>query len=882
MSEGFQVLAQERGVEELRLAANGLRVLLLPDIGVPVVAVCVIYHVGSRNEAVGHTGSTHLLEHLMFKGSRSFNADNGRPIARVLERVGAHFNATTWFDRTNYYETLPPEHLELALEIEADRMRGALLREKDLATEMTVVRNEFERGENDPFDVLLKESFAIAFREHPYHHPTIGWRSDIENTSIERLRAFYDTFYYPDNATLVVVGSFERGEALRLVGRHFGTLPAAPRPVPPVLIREPSQEGERRFTVRRSGEVGWVAVSWRTPEAAHPDTHALAVLGDAVGGGVTSRLYQRLVETGLCLDVQVVTWQLRDPGLFQVFATLNLSASHEKVERIIRKIVATVARRGLSRAELERAKAQVEAQTAYHRDSPAQVAAALAEAVSSADWRFYLDYLDRIRAVQSEDVLRVAAATFVEDAISVGTFIPRDGRGGTGVVPQPGPAGIRPGPCFLRSELAARVREVELPGGARLLLLPRRGNATVTLHGSLLAGHGVVAEGEWTAASLVPDMLERGTDAHTRLQLARIIEDRGIELGASGDGFNPLEVFCSGRCLSRHLRLVLELLAEMLLRPIFPAEELERVRTQRLGELAQAQEDTFNRAFEAFSRLVYPAGHPHCRRPVQERREALQRATREDLAEVHARLYGPVSLVLALVGDFEPGRVAGQLQKLLGEARGGFAEPPHVARRWPGDATPRQAREQMPDKPNLDVVLGHPGGLRRADEDFLAASLGNAVLGQSTLSSRLGVRLRHREGLTYGVLSRFFGASLLDGPWVATFSVAAENLERGEAAAREEIASYVAEGPSEEELADEKAAMAGSYRVGLATPGGMARELVRLARHGLPVTEIDRIPERILAVRREQVAEAVRRHIVPETLSMTVAGDLVAKPDGAV
>jgi len=233
MTDGFEVLAQERGVEELKLASNGLRVLLLPDPSVPVVASCVVYHVGSRNEAVGHTGSTHLLEHLMFKGSHKFNPSEGRPIARVLERVGAYFNATTWFDRTNYFETLPPEHLELALELEADRMRAALLRPEDLATEMTVVRNEFERGENDPFDVLLKESFAIAFREHPYHHPTIGWRSDIEATSIDRLRAFYDTFYYPDNASLVLVGTFDREAALDLVARHFGPLPRAPRPLCP-------------------------------------------------------------------------------------------------------------------------------------------------------------------------------------------------------------------------------------------------------------------------------------------------------------------------------------------------------------------------------------------------------------------------------------------------------------------------------------------------------------------------------------------------------------------------------------------------------------------------------------------------------------------------
>jgi len=312
MHEGFEAVAAAGGIAEYRLRVNGLRVLLVPDRCVPVVAVCVVYHVGSRNEGVGTTGSTHLLEHLLFKGSRSFNADNGSAVARVLERVGATFNATTWFDRTNYYEIVPPEHVELALEIEADRMRHALLRPEDLSAELTVVANEFSRGENDPFDVLLKESFAVAFREHPYHHPTIGWRGDIDHATIERLRHFYDTFYYPDNATLILVGDFEREKTLGLIAGHFGSLPGAPAPLPEVVTWEPPQQGERRFIVRRAGEVGWVA-----PEAKHPDTHALAVLADAVAAGVTSRLYQKLVETGRCLDVQAVSWQLRDPGLLQ-------------------------------------------------------------------------------------------------------------------------------------------------------------------------------------------------------------------------------------------------------------------------------------------------------------------------------------------------------------------------------------------------------------------------------------------------------------------------------------------------------------------------------------------------------------------------------------
>ncbi len=874
MSDMFERIAEGNGLEELRLAANGLRVLLLPDPGVPVVAACVVYHVGSRNEAVGHTGATHLLEHLMFKGSRKFNSDEGRPIARTLERVGASFNATTWFDRTNYYETLPVEHLELALELEADRMRHALLRGEDLDAEMTVVRNEFERGENDPFDVLLKQSFAMAFREHPYHHPTIGWRDDIENASIERLRHFYDTFYHPNNASLILVGAFDRGEALDLVGRHYGELAPSPGALPAVLTKEPAQDGERRFVVRRAAEVGWVVASWRTPEAAHADTHALAVLADGLAGGVTSRLHQRLVETGRCLNVQAIDWQLRDPGLFQVFAVLNQDTTHAEVEELIRAELAGVARNGFTGEELERARMQVEAQTAYHRDSPGLVAAALTEAVSAADWRFYLDYLDRIRAVSLDDVQRVAQEYFVDDAISVGYFVPRvNGRSG-GVVATEAAASLCATPCHLRPEIAPQVEELPLPGGARAFLVPRHHNPTVHLQGSLLAGHAMVPASAWTAVSVLPEMLERGTARFDRMTLARTFEDRGLELDISGESFNPLEVFCSGRCLSRHTALMLDLLVEMLRRPTFPADELEKVRVLRLGELAQAQEDTFLRAFESFARSIYAPGHPYFRRPFEERKRALEALGRDELAAAHKTLYGPASLVLALVGDFDPRQVARQLQDLLAGWGGGVAEPPPVARLGPAEGAAHETREPMPDKPNLDVLLGHPGGLRRRDDDFLAAVLGNSVLGHSTLSSRLGRRLRDREGLTYGVISRFFGASLIDGPWAVTFSVAPGNLEKAIASVRDEVVRLLADGPEEAELGDERAAMAGSYRVGLATPSGVARELSRLARHGLPPSEIDRLPEAVLATPTAAVRDALRRHIDPDHLALAVAGEI--------
>jgi zinc protease len=438
-NDAFEFVKEKAGIREWRLRSNGLKLLLLSNRVAPVATFAVVYHVGSRNEAVGYTGATHLLEHLMFKGTPEYRRENGTAIAAVLEAVGARFNATTWFDRTNYYETVPSDRLEVAVELEASRMRRSLLLDEDRAPEMTVVRNEFERGENSPFQVLYKHSFATAFREHPYHHPTIGWRSDIEGVSTERLKEFYDVFYQPNNATAMLIGDFEEPEALGLVARHFAAVPRSSRPIPSVHTTEPPQEGERRFLVRRTGQVAWTALSWRSVEAAHPDTPALAVLGNALGGGLTSRLYQALVEQSLALSVNVVPWQLRDPGLFSIFAPVRPGIEPARIESVIREEIRRVVEAGVTEAETQKARTQIEAEIIFDRDSTDQIAASLSEAIAVADWEWYVDYPASVARVAPDDVRRVASAYLHDDALTVGLFLPRESGGGGASLEPPGP-----------------------------------------------------------------------------------------------------------------------------------------------------------------------------------------------------------------------------------------------------------------------------------------------------------------------------------------------------------------------------------------------------------------------------------------------------------
>jgi zinc protease len=421
----FTKITEYDGITEYKINSNGLKVLLVPRRAAPVVAFMVVYRVGSRNEAVGHTGATHLLEHMLFKGTPTYNRRAGTQIAAVLQKYGAVFNADTWFDRTRYYEMLPNDQLELAINLEADRMRNSFIADEDRQSEMTVVRNELERGENDPARILDERVWSLAFREHPYHHPTIGWRSDVEGIPTSRLKEFYDTYYYPNNSTAILVGDFDEQTALDIIAKHFGKIPASTKPIPPMYTVEPPQEGEIRFVLRRTGQLGIVEMAWHIPEARHPDTAAITVLDHILSAGVTSRLYQALVETQLAVDAGAQSYQFVDPGLFTLDITLRPGTSHEDAERAALEVIQKLKTEEVPDKELQKAKNIIVTQLIYLRDSPFGVVSAIGEAEAVADWKFYVDLPGMVEKVTPADIKRVVNTYFNDDNRTVGYFIPR-------------------------------------------------------------------------------------------------------------------------------------------------------------------------------------------------------------------------------------------------------------------------------------------------------------------------------------------------------------------------------------------------------------------------------------------------------------------------
>jgi zinc protease len=949
LPDGVKFVTAADGIEEYRLA-NGMKVLLVENRVAPVATVLVLYKVGSRNEAVGYTGSTHLLEHMMFKGTPTFNKANNTQIAATLQKIGADFNATTWYDRTNYFATVPSDQIELAIRLEADRMRNSLIADEDRQSEMTVVRNELERGQNEPTEVLDEAVYAAAFREHPYHHPTIGWRADVEGVPTSRLKAFYDTFYHPNNATTIIVGDFERASLLSLINKYFGAYPVPAEPIPEVYTEEPEQQGERRLLIRRVGELAVVQIAFHTPgvlgqmsvlsneqlaeRAADPpaenDIYPLVVLSVALSHGITSRLYQSLVETQLAVDVHTNADQHRDPGLFNAVAMVRPGVEPKEVEEVILAELEKVAREGLTDREVEKAKQQIIAQQAYNSDGTYAIAVLLSEAEAIADWRFYKDYTANIAKVTAADTARVARAYFTEDNRTVGYFIPKqpdaaggadgDGAGGNGaggntIEADSGPISLRAlfrrGVKFYdepaegeggaqatpeasaqqleaahaskssdaveantptsvgKSNLASRVVRTQLETGATLLVLENHATPTLSLRGSLRAGSYFEPRTRPGLASITASMLERGTLKRDKLQLAGDLESVGAELDFSTD---PFAVSFAARALSKDLPLIIQTLAEQLREPSFPTDELEKLKQQTIASIQEQQANTRYRGYERFTGVIFDPEHPYYVPPGERLIQSISSVTVEEVRAFYEQHYGGRSLILSIAGDVSAEDVNGQFAAAF-ETFGGPGTIDINVTDPEQQTGPRREIVLLKDKANVDVLIGTAAPLRRASEDYYAAMIANSALGQSTLSSRLGLQVRDKEGLTYGINSVFRAPSLAAGPWYVGVSVNPQNVEKAITSALSVLRDYVENGIREQELEDEKSSAIGSFKVSLATNAGLARALWNAEFYGLGPDYIDRYPQIIQGVTIAEVNAAIRKYFRPDHLTVVVAGD---------
>ncbi|HEX5092118.1 MAG TPA: pitrilysin family protein, partial [Burkholderiales bacterium] len=538
-------VATVEGVTEYRLA-NGLRLLLAPDPSADTVTVHITYLVGSRQEGYGEKGMAHLLEHMLFKGSKRHP-----DVKQEFARRGARWNGTTSFDRTNYFETLPAagDNLDWALGMEADRMVHSFVSQKDLASEMTVVRNEFEMGENSPGNILLQRMQRLAFGWHNYGNSIIGARSDIESVPIRRLQAFYRTWYQPDNAFLVIGGRFDAARALSLVQRHFGAVPRPARKLPALYTEEPTQDGERTVTLHRTGDTPIVAALYRAPAGSHPDFPALEVLVEALRAAPQGRLHQALVQKGLASSVWGFERALHDPGYVAFGASLPKGANIDAARDVMLATLDGVARDPFTAEDVARARTALVNEMEKAGLDGRTLVSTLAEFQTLGDWRLYFVYRDRLRAVTPGDVQRVAEAYLKPDNRVLGEFVPTDHPQRAEIPPTPdvaatvlaykGGEALAAGEAFDPSpaNIEKRLQRRTLANDVQVALLPKktRGGRVVAKL-DLHWGNEETTQGRSTACSLAGDMLMRGTTRHTRAELDEAFDrlQATVSIGATG------------------------------------------------------------------------------------------------------------------------------------------------------------------------------------------------------------------------------------------------------------------------------------------------------------------------------------------------------------
>lgn len=886
------------GITEYDLA-NGLKVLLFPDASKPTTTVNITYLVGSRNESYGETGMAHLLEHLMFKPSRAFSGKDGHPNpVEVLNSVGARFNGSTSYDRTNYFVTFPAgdANLDKILDLESDRMVHANIDGNDLWNpktqkgEMTVVRNEFEAGENNPIRVTLERTLSKAFDWQAYGKSTIGARSDIEHVNIAHLQAFYRTYYQPDNAVLLVAGKFDPARTLAGIQARFGSIPRPTRTLQTTYTLDPVQDGERSVVVRRVGDIQAVMAAYKVCAGSDPDSAALQVLESSMTEAPSGRLYKALVEAKKAAMVFPFYGDTKEPGFILFAAAVPKDADLADARATLLKVLEDTRDQPFTQAEVDRAKADLLKQVDLELNQSDRLGIALSEYIAQGDWRLFFLNRDRVQAVTPAMVDQVAANYFKASNRTVGEFIPTAKPDRTEIPVEKdveamlkgyqGHAQVAQGEAFdaTPANIDARTQTFTTASGLKTALVAKKTRGeSVSATLVLRFGTEQTLMDKGAAPGLTADMLLRGTTRHSRQELKDAFDRLKAQVSVTGGPESARVMITTER---KHFPAAMALVAEMLQTPSFPAPELDTLVKEEVTGLEYQKTEPQFVAAQAMRRHFdarFPKGHPRHVDTVEESLADLKAAKVADLKAFHDAFYGAGGGDLAIVGDVDPAATKQLVEGLFGTWKAPMAYTRIASPYVP--VQPVDEKLETPDKANAVYFSGLTMPLADADPDYPALLLGNYMLGGGALRSRLADRIRQKEGLSYGVGSHF-SAEAQDAYaiWNAFAIYNPANLAKLEAAFKEEIALVLDKGFTDQELKDAKTA----WLQAQASSRAQDRELAgRLASN----LHLDRtmawqadLERKVQALTGDQILAALHKHFDPTKISVFVAGDF-AKAD---
>jgi zinc protease len=871
LPKGVTLGPSAEGITEYHLP-NGLKVLLFPDASRPTITVNVTYLVGSRHENYGETGMAHLLEHMMFKGA-SKNTD----ITQQFSARGMQFNGTTSLDRTNYYEVFQAtgDNLPWALQMEADRMTHSFIARKDLDSEMTVVRNEYESGENSPGSVLMKRMQSVAYDWHSYGRSTIGNRSDIENVGIPNLQAFYRTYYQPDNAVLLVAGKFDPATTLATISRQFGAIPKPVRKLPVFWTVEPTQDGERTFAVRRAGDTQEVMLGYKIPSGLHDDTDLLNFASDILASAPTGRLHKLLVESGMASQVFAFGQTGYAPGLQYVGAVVKKDAPIEPVRLAMTQAVENFAKEPPTAEEMERVRRSYLNDYERSLNDPQRVGVSLSEAIALGDWRLFFVGRERVRTITSAEVAAAAGRYFKRDNRVTGTFIP-DAAPERALVP-PAPTvdsllkNYKPAAGNLSSEDFEPSQEnilkrttLTTAGGVQLALLPKKNRGEmVSVDLRQHIGDEKNLFGKGAIAALTAAMLTRGTSQYTRAQLSDEFERLKINGG--------LTHFDTTRA---NLPEALKLVAHVLREANFPAAEFEQLRQQSLVSLEAGRNEPGAVAERALGTHfnIYPRGDIREETTLAQDIADIQATRLADLQAFHKAYYGTSPAQLAIVGDFDAKAIVPLVDQLFGNWKPEQNVAPVLSRY--ADVAPFKTMIDTPDKENGVYAARMNLDLNMDDPDYPALMLANYIFGDGGLRSRLMDRIRQKDGLSYGGGSNIAPGDLdRAGSFTISAIAAPQNLKRLDAAIAEELARALKNGFTAAELANAKSGLMQQRVQNRADDGALAAGWTTYIYQGRTYAWSAAFEKKLVNVSLEQLNAAFRKAIDPAKLSVVMAGD---------
>ena len=870
------------GISEYELD-NGLRILLFPDPSKPQVTVNMTVLVGSRHEGYGEAGMAHLLEHMLFKGT-----PDHPEIPKVLKEHGAEFNGTTWLDRTNYYETLPAsdENLDFAIELEADRLMNSYVRGEDLASEMTVVRNEFERGENSPSSILGQRIMSAAYEWHNYGQSTIGNRADIERVPIENLQEFYRRYYQPDNVVLIVAGSFDPEFALESIQKHFGAIPRPERTLNSTYTEEPAQDGERLVTLRRVGDVGLAGAVYHIPAGGHPEYAAIDVMEHILTSSPSGRLYKGLVETKLAASVSGAAYALHDPGVLRLMAEASPGVDPKDVLSRMLEITETLGDDGVTEEEVERAKRYWMKIWEMSLADSSRMATQLTEWVAQGDWRLIFIYRDRLEAVTPDDVNAVAKKYLRRNNRTAGLFIPTKAPQRVTVPETPnlaemigdyeGRESVAAGEAFDVSpeKIEERTTRTTLPSGIKAAFLPKKTRGeSVVLRMTLRYGDAESLSGLRTATEILPALMLRGTEKLSRQEIQDQLDTFKARLAPGG---GPGEATFELQTRREHLADALGILKQILREATLPESELEIIRNARISDREQSLTDPTALARVALSKAITPDYDPEDVRyvaTVQEEIDAWKALSRDEIQKLYDQFLNGTHGEVAVVGDFD----IAEIQPILEETFANWTvEQPYAHIPRSGDVDVKAERKQIetPDKENAVYLAGTVFPMSENNPDSPPLLIGNFILGSSGLSSRLGDRVRQKGGLSYGVGSQISFSSQDERTTFYSYAIAnPQNMGKVETAIREEIQLLLDDGVTEDELERAKHGYLERQIVDRSDDSKLAAILASTAHLDRTMEYYSEREETISELTPEDVNGALKEWINLDRIAVVVAGD---------